>query len=229
MPRVIVVKAFAPGESVKLRFSLHTHKMVKPRKVHSCSALNVFILSKITEQPSKPSALSINNLFAMTDGKYRHYRSLGWSSRHTASGLRILQVLVVASAFLILLQAAYNGHSKVLRGIDTTRILETERSSSSTASEWGSQNPRSLASPLSIPVGEAKALPSIRVENVQDVERGIYGGKGDKKHLGGFTAYDGQGVSPSVWKHMISDLGVKTLMDVGCGKVGTSEMTISCL
>jgi 2-polyprenyl-3-methyl-5-hydroxy-6-metoxy-1,4-benzoquinol methylase len=76
-----------------------------------------------------------------------------------------------------------------------------------------------IASPLGIPPGEAEALPSIRVEEPsQEVKRGIYGGKGDKAHLGGFTAYDGQGVSPAVWKHMITDYGVKSLMDVGCGK-----------
>jgi hypothetical protein len=33
------------------------------------------------------------------------------------------------------------------------------------------------------------------------------GGQGDKKHLGGFTEIDLFGISPAVWKSMISYLG----------------------
>ena len=43
----------------------------------------------------------------------------------------------------------------------------------------------------------------------------------DKAHLGGFTSFDPQGVSPTMWKHMVEWLGVKSLLDVGCG-IGTS-------
>jgi hypothetical protein len=42
-----------------------------------------------------------------------------------------------------------------------------------------------------------------------------------KKHLGGFTVFDVNGVSPSVWKYMVESLGVHSLLDVGCGR-GTS-------
>lgn len=45
-----------------------------------------------------------------------------------------------------------------------------------------------------------------------------YGGEGDKQHLGGFTTYDGLGVSPATWNFMMDDLGVQSIMDVGCGK-----------
>lgn len=76
---------------------------------------------------------------------------------------------------------------------------------------WDPQNP------LGIPVGKAQNLPSIREADV-DNERKIYGGNGDKKHLGGFTEYDGMGVSPNVWKHMIQDYGVHSVLDVGCGR-----------
>lgn len=73
--------------------------------------------------------------------------------------------------------------------------------------------------PLAIPFGEAPNLPSIRVEDRHvDEQRKIYGGVGDKKHLGGFTEMDVQGISPTVWKHMIQDYGVHSLMDVGCGR-----------
>ncbi|KAL3826661.1 hypothetical protein ACHAXA_009102 [Cyclostephanos tholiformis] len=98
---------------------------------------------------------------------------------------------------------------------------------------------------LFIPRGKAVALPSIRIseDEEKDIDRSIYGGKGDKPHLGGFTEFDvsifcGElpeflvgattsdsafqnkplGVSPSLWKHMITHLGIKSLLDVGCGR-----------
>jgi hypothetical protein len=79
------------------------------------------------------------------------------------------------------------------------------------------------ANPLAVPKGQAKNLPSIRVEEAKhdenvDAVRKIYGGAGDKAHLGGFTELDLQGVSPNTWRHMITDLNVKSLMDVGCGR-----------
>ena len=68
------------------------------------------------------------------------------------------------------------------------------------------------ANPLGVPLGAAKALPSIRVEE-NAVARRIYGGKGDKAHLGGFTIYDGHGVSPATWKWMIQEINVKSLIE----------------
>ncbi|EED88192.1 predicted protein [Thalassiosira pseudonana CCMP1335] len=78
---------------------------------------------------------------------------------------------------------------------------------------------------LSIPRSPAKALPSILISEEEEskIKRDQYGGKGDKPHLGGFTEFDPLGVSPSLWKHMISHYGIKSLLDVGCGKgVSTS-------
>lgn len=61
--------------------------------------------------------------------------------------------------------------------------------------------------------------PSEAVEpELQDVRQGHYGGKGDKRHLGGFTQNDTQGQSPSLWLWMIEDLGVQSMVDVGCGR-----------
>ena len=45
-----------------------------------------------------------------------------------------------------------------------------------------------------------------------------YGGKGDKLHLGGFTEVDPHGISPYVWREMLEYFGVKSLLDVGCGR-----------
>jgi hypothetical protein len=72
------------------------------------------------------------------------------------------------------------------------------------------------SSALAIPQGTTPNLPSIRVES--EVKRNSYGGKGDKPHLGGFTEIDLMGISPAVWKAMVNITGVKTLMDVGCGR-----------
>ena len=45
---------------------------------------------------------------------------------------------------------------------------------------------------LTIPRGKAVALPSIQTSEEEEngIERGQYGGRGDKPHLGGFTEFD---------------------------------------
>jgi hypothetical protein len=98
---------------------------------------------------------------------------------------------------------------------------------SNTVTAWDLQS-----NPLGIPPGQALNLPAIR-KNTKDINGNIemddaeklveekrknYGGKNDGKHLGGFTALDLAGVSPSVWKHMMLDYGVKSVLDVGCGR-----------
>lgn len=46
----------------------------------------------------------------------------------------------------------------------------------------------------------------------------VYGGKGDPAHLGGFTADDIEGQSPSLWTWMMKHLYIKSIIDVGCGR-----------
>ena len=75
-----------------------------------------------------------------------------------------------------------------------------------------------LRNPLSIPRGQAVALPSIRMEVERQIKREIYGGAGDKKHLGGFTDIDTDGISPRAWKWMVSRLNIHSVLDVGCGR-----------
>jgi len=71
--------------------------------------------------------------------------------------------------------------------------------------------------PLGIPPGKAPNLPSPRLK--EDTEkRGGYGGKGDAEHLGGFTEFDTGGISPGVFKYMIEVLGVRSFLDIGCGR-----------
>ncbi|CAB9524978.1 expressed unknown protein [Seminavis robusta] len=127
----------------------------------------------------------------------------------------VTRVFLSASVFLLLFKAAHWNHERVVRALDSTDLREIAH-----LGDGGAGQP--LRSALDIPPGQAVALPSIRVEQTEEeIARGQYGGKGDKKHLGGFTTYDGQGVTPQLWKHMISDFGVKSLVDVGCGKGDT--------
>ena len=74
------------------------------------------------------------------------------------------------------------------------------------------------SSPYGLHVNEypAVALPSVRTSEEEEtkIERKFYGGAGDKAHLGGFTAFDPNGVSPTLWTHMVSYLGIKSLLDV---------------
>ena len=73
--------------------------------------------------------------------------------------------------------------------------------------------------PLAIPPGKAQNLPSIRQEDASlDKKRRKYGGRGDKQHLGGFAEIDPGGINPALWKHMVEDYGVHSLLDIGCGR-----------
>ena len=68
-------------------------------------------------------------------------------------------------------------------------------------------------------------LPSVRVsaEESKVKDRTIYGGAGDKAHLGGFTEKDMQGISPPLWDFMLSQLAVKSFVDIGCGRGFSSQ------
>lgn len=93
-------------------------------------------------------------------------------------------------------------------------------SSSSNSSGGGGSLDAISAIAIAIPQGKAVALPSIQIseEEEKDIKRGQYGGKGDKPHLGGFTEFDPLGVSPTLWKYLVTNLGIKSLLDVGCGR-----------
>lgn len=97
-------------------------------------------------------------------------------------------------------------------------LASVTSSSSSTNNAAGTDR-----GPLGIPAGEAVALPNDR--NVFDADIDALrkaqqlGGVGDALHLGGFAAnIDLNGISPAVWKHMVSDYNVKSVLDLGCGR-----------
>jgi len=79
---------------------------------------------------------------------------------------------------------------------------------------------RSNIGAIGIPEGEGQALPSIRIteEETKLIKRDNYGGAGDKKHLGGFTDIDVAGLTPTLWKDMVTYMGIHSIMDVGCGR-----------
>jgi hypothetical protein len=75
-----------------------------------------------------------------------------------------------------------------------------------------------IDNPLAIPRDQAQNLPSVRTEPKDEVKRSIYGGAGDKQHLGGFTDIDTSGISPRAWKWMVNRLNIQSVLDVGCGR-----------
>jgi len=100
-----------------------------------------------------------------------------------------------------------------------TTIPETTTTTSGKTKPTPTEAWKYSLNPLSIPPGQAQALPSIRVQDSQvDKTRSIYGGEGDKPHLGGFTDIDIHGVSPLAWTKMIKEYGVRSFLDVGCGR-----------
>ena len=103
--------------------------------------------------------------------------------------------------------------------VTSARVTEIG-ADTTTGGRAGGGSGHQVWSPLGIPQGKAEALPSILVDKKMEQRTGLvqYGGEGDKVHLGGFTAYDGMGVSPAVWKYIVQEMGIKSLMDVGCGK-----------
>lgn len=70
-------------------------------------------------------------------------------------------------------------------------------------------------------------LPSVRLTPEEEAQlakkRGIYGGVGDKLHLGGFTEIDPMGISNNTFNFMLGPLAIKSVIDVGCGKGISTE------
>ena len=67
------------------------------------------------------------------------------------------------------------------------------------------------------------SIPTTAEEEKKIGDRGIYGGKGDKAHLGGFIKKDLKGISPALWNFMMGPLAVKSFIDVGCGRGFSSK------
>mmetsp|Transcript_4570 Transcript_4570/g.13172 ORF Transcript_4570/g.13172 Transcript_4570/m.13172 type:complete len:398 (+) Transcript_4570:117-1310(+) len=141
------------------------------------------------------------------------------SSTSSNRGFSTLQVVLLV-CFVMMLQTVLNastfGTDSLLFSSRETAFAP-EKDSSSSSSLSSSSSSSSMVNPLAFQKGQAPNLPSVRVED-DNVNRKIYGGKGDKKHLGGFTEIDMNGLSPAVWKHMVEKWTVQSVLDVGCGR-----------
>lgn len=127
---------------------------------------------------------------------------------------------------------------------DRLTVLES-RAASSNANEQNTrpfgtqksatqQHTRSKNVLVSETQGELKAAPGYSLDpfllevapdniippviDTKDVKHGIYGGKGDPKHLGGFTKNDTDGQSPALWSWMLRELNIRSFVDVACGR-----------
>ena len=129
-------------------------------------------------------------------------------------------IIVLNSVVLLTLQQFFHISSEA-PSVTNNSIspISTTSSSSSASSPFG----------WKIPQGIATARPSIppTADEEATIDRKFYGGKGDKAHLGGFTSFDPSGVSPTLWTYMINYLGIRTLLDLGCGRgISTSWFII---
>jgi hypothetical protein len=125
-----------------------------------------------------------------------------------------VSIWVLVLSNLLVFQIAYHQNEKNL-----WQSFDIDASSSVDSSTVATEQHVFAGYALAPREGKAEALPSIRTDEGEDeTERSIYGGKGDKKHLGGFVDIDLMGVSPAAWKHMITYFGIKSIMDVGCGR-----------
>jgi SAM-dependent methyltransferase len=142
-----------------------------------------------------------------------------------AGALVSLLKVALLSALLCIL---YVQHSTIRDLVSKVEVLE-KQGSVNVAAEYSESVPmhRHLVAidsfhDLSAP--SPPALPGLKPADAsRPGDHSFYGGKGDAKHLGGFTYQpDLAGVSENVWNFMFGELAIKSVMDVGCG-MGTSS------
>lgn len=131
-------------------------------------------------------------------------------TKNERSGFSSFQVIIIILG-VVAVQKMILGSQLISNELNTLDLNQP------TSSLRSSHHQISYFNPLGVPEGKAQNLPSIRVEE-ENVDRTIYGGKGDKKHLGGFTEIDMAGISPGVWKHAVQNWTVQSVLDVGCGR-----------
>ena len=89
------------------------------------------------------------------------------------------------------------------------------------------QDSRILFNHATFPQGSATALPALpvddptmiqNVDTIRERQASVTDGFGDPVHLGGYKAtYDSSGLSPAVYRYLISNVGIKSIVDLGCG------------
>ena len=128
---------------------------------------------------------------------------------------KAMSATIVGGLFLIFLQVPVF-RLEHFNGFSSAPVPATAKNAVNNTTSTLSPLELLKINPLSIPQGQAQNLPSIPTN--EQIDRKIYGGKGDAKHLGGFTQLDLHGVSPATWKYVVEYLGVHSVLDVGCGK-----------
>mmetsp|Transcript_5781 Transcript_5781/g.11284 ORF Transcript_5781/g.11284 Transcript_5781/m.11284 type:complete len:394 (-) Transcript_5781:180-1361(-) len=154
----------------------------------------------------------------------KNHSSSRASSDGTKGGSCSVWVLILSNVLVFQLSTLYYQSSPAMRATtENAKSLDVPPPPPSSSSSLTSSAKWNPLDPLAIPSGQAINLPSVRVNhtteaNSIDKKRSIYGGAGDKAHLGGFTEIDLDGISPNLWRHMILDYGVHSVLDVGCGR-----------
>jgi len=158
----------------------------------------------------------------------RQKQQRGSSGGATRSGFSNFQVVFLILFILIVERVLYPPNLSMSESMAKLTSAQQQQSANSAntnaytniITNTGDIPYEQHTSPLGIPQGKAVNLPSIRIDEEQDqkVERNIYGGKGDKAHLGGFTDIDVQGLAPAVWTHLVKNWTVQSVIDVGCGR-----------
>ena len=71
--------------------------------------------------------------------------------------------------------------------------------------------------PYQLPGKSPPPIAAVTALSDENKDHGIYKGM-SSPHLGGWTDFDPRGVSNMTWNYMIAILGVKSLLDIGCGR-----------
>ena len=150
---------------------------------------------------------------------------------HNAKRKKIPNLLILLVVFggLLFWQGSRPLHRSSAMYYSSTSTSEIDNilsalSSSMAAASSSSSTTAADGGPLGIPAGEGVAMPNDR--NVYDADIDALrqskqlGGVGDALHLGGFARNHnlGTGVSPAVWKHMVTQFNIKSVLDLGCGR-----------
>lgn len=115
------------------------------------------------------------------------------SSNARAGGV-LSTVGIVVITCVVILSLQHLGQLTTDLTATTTSLVALD--SEGNSAPGGLRSPSGVSSPfgVKIPEGLAVALPSVptTADEEKEIKRSIYGGAGDKAHLGGFTSFDPQ-------------------------------------
>jgi SAM-dependent methyltransferase len=117
-------------------------------------------------------------------------------------------------------QSYYSSSSSSYSSFDLPHVLAAYPTDTNPAAT----SPAASHMLLGVPAGTAVALPNLRQTNDEvELKRTTahFGGQGDSSHLGGFVPNGGidmKGISPHVWKRLVTDFNLKSVLDLGCGR-----------